>query len=312
MNMPQFTAEAALPRRNYIIGSSPRLAQAPLRSQVVPAGCPAGCVDLGGLCSCPVHLQPPRCVVIDGILHCGLACPPGTIGLWPNCIKFDPCQSGLAYCPDSPDIPLCKNLQTDPANCGSCGSACVGGSNCVAGKCQCSGSSSASCGNCGIKTRTCNSDGSWSDWSACMGEGECAPGSTQTCTNGTQTCSSNCQWGSCACNSSSTMCNGSCVNITDNNQHCGSCNVTCTGDLTCKGSSCVCSNSGTRCGTSHLCCAPGDAECSCCPSGASSPDCPNGGACLNGTSCTAGQCPGDYCGQWLCQDSHGNMTAMQC
>jgi hypothetical protein len=106
----------------------------------------------------------------------------------------------------------CVNFQSDSNNCGSCGNACAAGASCVGGSCQCPpGPTSQKCGNCGTQTRACNRDGSWSAWSACSGQGACAPGTTQHCgANGTQNCNSSCQWGACSCTGPSS-------------QHCGNC-----------------------------------------------------------------------------------------
>jgi hypothetical protein len=90
----------------------------------------------------------------------------------------------------------------DPNDTGMCGAngsrTCT--AQCTWGACNCVGPSMESCGNCGTRTRTC-SDGTWSNWSACSGEGECAPSATQACDAGgmpgSQTCSAMCSWGTC-------------------------------------------------------------------------------------------------------------------
>jgi hypothetical protein len=61
----------------------------------------------------------------------------------------------------------------------------------------CAGPATQACGNCGTQARTCN-NGSWSAWSACSGEGACAPSATQACgAGGSRTCGASCQWGTC-------------------------------------------------------------------------------------------------------------------
>jgi len=63
---------------------------------------------------------------------------------------------------------------------------------------------SRACGNCGRHQRTCV-DGTWGEWTACAGEGECAPGATEEEACGTdvglchpgerrRTCSASCVW----------------------------------------------------------------------------------------------------------------------
>lgn len=175
MSLPGFSAEYGLYKSTAHYGTFDStegtrgfgLLNVPIsaRSRVVPAGCTTGCAELGGLCLCPNPIQQPHCVAIDGIWHCGVRCPPGTIGHWPYCISFSPCPSGQANCDGS-----CTNLQTDENNCGSCGNTCQPGLTCCNGNCS-----------------------------------PCANGATQPCTTssgysygGTQTCS-NCQWGPCAC-----------------------------------------------------------------------------------------------------------------
>jgi hypothetical protein len=56
------------------------------------------------------------------------------------------------------------------------------------------------CGNCGTKTRTCQSNCQWGDFSACTGQGPCSPGATESrsccdCGSQSRTCKSNCEWG---------------------------------------------------------------------------------------------------------------------
>lgn len=80
---------------------------------------------------------------------------------------------------------------------------------------DCSGPASQACGNCGTQTRTCDtSTGIWSAWSACNGQGECAPNSSQSCgSGGTQSCGGNCKWSECgnqACPGASTQACGKC------------------------------------------------------------------------------------------------------
>lgn len=62
-------------------------------------------------------------------------------------------------------------------------------------------SESSACGMCGTRVRVCNSDKTWSEWSACSGEGVCSPFETasEACSGGgtrSRTCTSSCTWGS--------------------------------------------------------------------------------------------------------------------
>lgn len=98
--------------------------------------------------------------------------------------------------------------------CGSGGSqVCVGA--CQWGECAgqtCDGAASEACGNCGSRSRTCT-NGVWSSWSACAGEGSCTAAATRSCeTGGTQSCTASCEWGACegACAGPSAQACGTC------------------------------------------------------------------------------------------------------
>lgn len=89
-----------------------------------------------------------------------------------------------------------------PGSTASCGS---GGTETCNATCQydlctgqtCAGPYLQSCGVCGFETRTC-SNGTWSNWSACMSERDCVPGSTRACTDGgAQSCNLQCYWDAC-------------------------------------------------------------------------------------------------------------------
>ena len=72
------------------------------------------------------------------------------------------------------------------------------GGNCQWGACTktCTGDATMACGACGTRTRTCDAaTGSWSEWSACGGEGACMPGASRPCGHGgSQSCGGSCQW----------------------------------------------------------------------------------------------------------------------
>jgi hypothetical protein len=68
------------------------------------------------------------------------------------------------------------------------------------GVCEAGASEAEACGNCGTRGRACNSLCAWEPFSACGGEGPCAPGSVTQflCDSCSQlVCQSNCQWGGC-------------------------------------------------------------------------------------------------------------------
>ena len=115
------------------------------------------------------------------------------------------CSNGKCTCPTGTTLcsGACINLQTDSANCGSCGHTCLSGQECIAGGCKCpdisckgtcvdSQNDPNNCGGCGTicpKGQSCN-------------VGQCVsvcPGGcpdTQVCING-----------SCSCPAGTTLCN---------------------------------------------------------------------------------------------------------
>jgi hypothetical protein len=140
----------------------------------------------------------------------------------------------------------------------------------------CSGSSSQACGSCGTQTRTCDpSNGTWSSWSSCAGEGVCAPNTTQSCGNGgTQSCGGNCSWSSCT----RQMCAGPAT------QACGNCGTqtrTCDTTTGQWSSWAACTGEGP--------CAP-NATRSCGQGGTGTQTC--GGSCTWSAACTGQTCSG--------------------
>ena len=72
--------------------------------------------------------------------------------------------------------------------------------NCKWGQCvnkTCEGATTRACGDCGSQSRVCD-NGEWSEWSECLGQGECAPDSNETCSSGgVRGCGGDCRWGAC-------------------------------------------------------------------------------------------------------------------
>jgi hypothetical protein len=117
---------------------------------------------------------------------------------------------------------VCRDLRTDNANCGTCGTACTGLTSCQSGSCQlvcatgqtnCSGvcrdlrTDNANCGTCGT---------------VCPGG--------QVCNNG-----------ACmvVCTGGLTLCSGACVDPLTSTSHCGGCGRACSGGQFCIAGSCV-------------------------------------------------------------------------
>jgi len=95
--------------------------------------CPPGITGCGGSC---VDLQTDE----DNCGSCNHACPAGSTCQGGACV----CGTGLTVCsldsfsPTSKTAPknfICANLQTDEANCGTCGKVCGAGETCCNGKC---------------------------------------------------------------------------------------------------------------------------------------------------------------------------------
>lgn len=132
---------------------------------------------------------------------CGKICTGGKICSGGNCVcppmQIDCngfcCATGESCCSN-----VCRNLQNDPQNCGSCGNICSGGKICVNGGCVCP-AGTIDCGgicvnpntdiqNCGVCGRRCGPT-SW-----CEGP-DCVPVSV-SCVNGTCVCPQG--WSKCS------------------------------------------------------------------------------------------------------------------
>ncbi len=202
---------------------------------------------------------------------------------------------------------VCADLQSDPAHCGDCGTACADGQYCLAGACadscpltDCSGAcvdtslDASHCGDCGT---------------SCASDEQCVAGScTLVCPTGQNACGTDCadfdtdpahcggcdtacadgQYcvaGACADACPLTDCSGACVDTSVDASHCGDCGTSCGTDEQCVDGSCalVCPSGQNACGTD---CADFDtdpAHCGGCDT-----------ACADGQYCLAGACT-DVC-----------------
>lgn len=130
-----------------------------------------------------------------------------------------------------------------------CGADCHWASECTGQ--SCSGALREACGNCGVRTRSCDTNtGRVTDWGACMGgDGECSVGMMRPCgSGGTQTCSAQCRWSECGCAGDTQLCGTSCVDTDTDRAHCGDCDTRCGADQTCVGGKCTCMRGLTKCG----------------------------------------------------------------
>jgi hypothetical protein len=95
-----------------------------------PVVCPTGTADCGGVC---IDLQ----TDVNNCGACGNVCPEAQPGFDVGCaagncffMREPACAEGLTSCNG-----VCVNRQTDPANCGLCGSVCAAGEICFGGQC---------------------------------------------------------------------------------------------------------------------------------------------------------------------------------
>ena len=111
------------------------------------------------------------------------------------------CPAGMTGCNG-----VCVNANTDPQNCGGCGTVCPATATCTAGQCLCPGGVPTCRGGCmNYKTDTSN----------CGGCGNVCPAGT-SCTNG-----------GCQCLSGKTLCGGTCRDLSTDAGNCGSCGNDC-------------------------------------------------------------------------------------
>lgn len=110
----------------------------------------------------------------------------------------------------------CVNKQTDPANCGQCGNACVASANCTDGKCVCAAADQCD----GVCVDKAN------DLQNCGGCGI-------TCPEGGV-----CNAGECVCLAEQVVCGGTCVDTTSDALHCGGCGNLCEPGQECIDGSC--------------------------------------------------------------------------
>jgi hypothetical protein len=141
--------------------------------------CPVGALCHGGTCGpCPT----------GEIAANGVCCPPGETGCGRNCV----------------------DEQTDPNNCGGCGTTCAAGAICQARTCACPSGGVVCNGGC-VNTQTAPNN--------CGACGTTCPTGT-TCADGV--CGS--------CPAGGTPCFGACVNEQTDTNNCGSCGNLCRAD----------------------------------------------------------------------------------
>jgi Cys-rich repeat protein len=188
--------------------------------------CVAGCRserDCMGSMRCDTMTR--MCVgcIADGDCALGTVCRAGTCV--PGCSATRACGAGSTCCGTT-----CVNAQTDPMNCGACGTVCGMGTSCCAGRCVNPQSDTANCGMCGMACTAANA------MSTCA-MGSCGVG---TCNAG---------FGNCDMMAA----NGCETNLNTTAAHCGRCGSVCP----------AVANATPTCamGTCGFTCNPGFANC---------------------------------------------------
>jgi hypothetical protein len=238
------------------------------------------------------------------------------------------CDPALACCGQ-----VCVDLQSDPNNCGKCGSGCTAPANgfatCEAGAClldcdqgftDCRGacvdtsSDPGNCGSCGGKCRNGESCLGGICQVCAVGETECSGVCTDLSTdpNNCGKCgtvctapaggSVECTGGSCVvqCNSGLTDCGGVCADLNSDPANCGSCGIACGNGESCLGGICLACPTGlTECGGICTDLTSDPNNCGKC-----------GAACGEGGVCEGGVCVcGDFCGRAVTCGTEGSGCA---
>jgi Stigma-specific protein, Stig1 len=317
LNLP--AAELSLP---FCIGGAAALpvsAGAACDSICIPTcQCGFGGSPCGAAGDCCMYAGGHAC--INGV--CEDLCPPtGDCKNWDpdtaQCVSYcdssgDPCfqcnpttNQCMFGCPGADCCDgACLDTQTNPQNCGVCGTACTSGEGCCNGVCTALNTTSNCrvCGNaCASGEGCCNGVCTALNTTSNCGRCGNACASGEDCCNGVCTAlntTSNCGRCGNACASGEGCCNETCTELTTAN-NCGACGVVCTysGTMgTCSGGLCHCPSGEFACtktsrGDDKLCCT--QVCCAqtgvCCPFGY--PVCFPGGFCCTdqtGSECVAG------------------------
>jgi hypothetical protein len=183
-----------------------------------------------------------------------------------------PCSGGDTRCNG-----VCTSVQSDPANCGTCGTVCPPTQSCQAGRCAnamptCPGTQT-SCGGMCVDTRT--------DSAHC---GACG----RTCAMG-QTCMDGMCAGTAMCPAGQTRCGASCVVLDVDPMNCGACGMACPAGQRCAMGTCM--SARPACPMGETDCAPMAPAPSCVDLRSSAANCGScANACATGQTCAMGAC----------------------
>ncbi|MBL8717426.1 MAG: hypothetical protein JNL79_15670 [Myxococcales bacterium] len=128
----------------------------------------------------------------------------------------------------------CVALDTDPANCGACGKACIDGKVCISGGCICPSGTYTCSGKCVDLL---------SDKDNCGACGKACPAGDV------------CAFAACekVCTAPTTKCGGGCVDVTSDKDNCGACGKACATGETCTSGKCGCGSTGKVCSALEAC-----------------------------------------------------------
>jgi hypothetical protein len=250
-------------------------------SALIGLACPAGGMLFGDTCVAGEILAPPVCA--DGL------CPDLLTGFCVDCFigsvigsvcpvrpLTDGCPPGFAQC----SLNFCRDLLSDPSNCGACGFACRPGEICRSGMCQ--GATFGcppgfvecppfgQCRNLLVDRINCGACG-------------LACGQDQICVNGfCQPALAVCPPDRCplVCSEGLTPCGVECVDLGHDRENCGACGVRCGFEEGCLNGVCVsgCLPWLTRCASGCVDLLVDEANCGECGRA-----CPANAACASGT-----------------------------
>lgn len=173
---------------------------------------------------------------------------------------------------------VCIDPLTDNLSCGSCGAACVPGSRCTVGECECTNTGFTACADACLDTTT--------DPNNCGG---CAVGCDAF---------ERCDASACSCRLQTQACGDTCAQLLSDPVHCGFCDNACPEVEVCSLGTCSdsCAETLTQCGRSCVDLQTDFANCGAC-----------GTLCDSGLECQAGVCSCPA-GQELCAGSCVDVT----